>query len=236
MLEITEKEIINNRGQIRAILGSILNDSVLVRVCLGNQPEEYSSIMLSIDDKHRIITFDELHPIDGHYIISKGTGFTINTRNSGVETRFSSKVKEIGIEDGVHFYKLKWPKELIYSQKRAAFRVPTTQDFSGEVEFTSAEGLLINKAKGRLQDISATGFGGLVANDSLELGKNYKAILFFQKTPPINAVVEIKFLGISGSRGTRRFGAVFVSVEGGTSKIPGLVNRIERDLIRRGSL
>ncbi len=213
-----------------------MDSNILIKVDLPRFKNPFSSAIISISTKKNTFTLDELHPHEGHDALKVNSTISINTKSKGVETHFTALIKDIGIEDDIYFYTLKFPKEILYAQRREAFRVPTTSEFSGNVTFTNVDGVTINTIKGKLQDISATGFGGITTtSDSVEIEKQYECTLHFQKDIPIQAIVIIKFLGAPGHKGQRRFGATFISIQDDRTRLQKLVTRIERDLIRRGN-
>ena len=110
---------------------------------------------------------------------------------------------------------------------------PNLLAVEGQVTIFREEGAA---AIGKLQDLSATGFGGIITNEiPLETNRSYPCYLEIGFMAPISATIEIRFMGHEGHQKQKRFGANFISINIEERQIiERTVIDIQRQLIRKG--
>lgn len=216
--------------QISSVLRRLLDEHTLLTVSFPDSTELFTSAVLSVDAQAGRFSLDELNPNRGHQQVRPGSVLRIEGRLHGVDTRFLAAVEDIGIENGIYFYRLAFPEYLIYKQRRQYHRVPVKLTLQHGISLTGEHP---GYARARLTDISAGGLGGTVTDGSpLVAGARYTCSIQLAKEAPIVATVEIRFAAKDNAR-QQRFGAMFVDVSPqDRRRITRLVMELERELRR----
>ncbi len=131
----------------------------------GIDDKAYGTSVTKVDLKSRAFAFDKLTPEDGNQFIAAGKKFELIADFRGILVRFhlegKIKYKKTGQE-----YISKFPEKLLYLQRRDAYRAMVPRTYSVHCVFRSSESK--KTFKGRLQDISGSGFKAFFKGDIRE--------------------------------------------------------------------
>ncbi len=147
---------ITNREQVYSVLTSVQKARSPITIKFENNDRYYTSLILKTDLDEGYLLIDEFAPEDGHLLALQHESFSVRGSHKGVSLFFRPNIiAGSGSESGIAFYKLPLPAEMIYQQRRAAFRALVARSLNVGVKLTSAQrGETLN---GRLYDISVSG-------------------------------------------------------------------------------
>lgn len=147
---------LSNKQQIFSVLASVQKSRTPITIKFEGSEKYYTSIILKTDlDKNHLI-IDEIAPEEGHALAMQNLPFAIRGSHSGVSLFFRPNViSGSGSENGIAFYSIPLPEEMVYQQRRGSFRalVPRALNTKAHVTLASRNQTL----RGRLHDISITG-------------------------------------------------------------------------------
>lgn len=167
---------ISDRQQIYSILASVQKSRSPITIKFENRERYYTSLILRTELEEGYMIIDEIAPEDGHQLAMQKLPFSIRGSHNGVSLFFRPNIiAGSGEQSGIAFYKVNFPKEMIYQQRRGAFRAPVAQAMRIKATVRSFDRNQL--LTGRLYDLSITGcrinFEGevkpeLVRGDSFE--------------------------------------------------------------------
>ena len=120
---MAQGDIIRDPQIITSLLRRIVEQRALLRVTVPGGRASYNSAILRMDPEQDLLILDELNPRRGHERLLKVGRLQASAQVQGIETRFSGGLEEVGDASGIAFYRLRFPKEVLYLQRRASFRV-----------------------------------------------------------------------------------------------------------------
>ncbi|MBT8766482.1 flagellar brake protein [Pseudomonas boanensis] len=125
-------------------------------ITFHDRNQRFQSYLVEVDRDRGLIALDEMIPNDGERFLRNGETFRIEGFREGVRIAWESlQTVEIGELDGARCYWCAFPQEVIYHQRRNAFRAALKQSQLVAVEL---DGNKISAAlQGQMLDISATG-------------------------------------------------------------------------------
>lgn len=123
MSESAQDEVITETQRIDEIIAQLDRALVLISVRLADDGPLYHSALVRIDKARRRLYLDELHPAEGHVLVTPGISLLAFVTLRGVAVRFTVPVVEILVEDGIALYACPYPEQLGYLQRREIFRV-----------------------------------------------------------------------------------------------------------------
>lgn len=225
----TAPKDITNIGQRTALLKRMIRERDLLAVRIPGRQGSYTSAVLELDGDKKRLLLDELTPQEGHDQADVGLGLLVSTRHQGVDTRFFTKIREIGYEGSAYYYVVDLPERIVYHQRRQHHRVPIRMTLEHAVALGSG-------IQARLSDLSAGGLGGVIVGggDKLHRGEEYQCRIELPGKPPLELTVELRFLGKpAGAKGQQRFGGQFKHVRPGQQRqIDRLVVELQREILR----
>ena len=147
---------ITNKQQIYSILTSVQKARTPITIKFETNDKYFTSLILRTDLDEGYIIIDEVAPAGGHELALGKQPFSIRGSHQGVNLFFRPNViAGSGIENNIAFYKVMLPKEMIYQQRRAAYRASVARSLQIPVVIESRK--LDLKLTGRLHDISISG-------------------------------------------------------------------------------
>ncbi|MDX1397181.1 MAG: flagellar regulator YcgR PilZN domain-containing protein, partial [Oceanospirillum sp.] len=151
------KHVVTRQASIFAVLRSLQKHrSPLTIVFRGHNKQTFTSIVLKVDLEEGYFILDEIAPPSGHKRAMEGGIFSIQANDKGVQVVFGNNtVVGAGRNDGAAIYKIPLPKQLLYKQRRDAYRAHIAIADQVEVKLTSYERQ--KPLVGRIIDISSTG-------------------------------------------------------------------------------
>ncbi len=140
-------------------------DSLLITFADRNQ--RFQSFLVDIDRDRGMVALDELIPNTGERFLQNGEAFRVEAFHEGVRIAWEcERPVQFGEHDGVPCYWAALPAEVLYHQRRNAYRASIKQSQPIAAEIAGEK--LRAPLSGQLLDISATGaklrFAGNVAD------------------------------------------------------------------------
>lgn len=118
--------------------------------------QRFQSYVIEIDRDKQVVVLDEMIPRDGERFLLNGEAFRIEAFHEGVRVAWECEQDvRIAEHEGARCYLSPLPSEVLYHQRRNAFRAPLKQTELIKVELAGDK--LRNALAGQLLDISATG-------------------------------------------------------------------------------
>lgn len=148
-------------GDIYAVLRALQSDRSSISIQFDNSGALYASMVLNVSLRDKNFILDEFSTAEAHKRAESGTPFTLRASVNGIKVVAKDlKLSRVGKDANGVFYEIDFPQKLLYLQRRDAFRawVPGTLMVNALCKSENhPEGF-----KGRLQNMSATGFRVLV--------------------------------------------------------------------------
>lgn len=220
---------------IAGYLRRLKDGHILLKVTIPNFNDICSTILVVINDTERFLVLDKLHPETGHQaFVSNGT-CRVHAQFQGINMSFTAQFgEEIGSEDKPA-YRVSFPDELLYHQKRSAYRAPISAGSDIEVVLTSGDGTVF---PGKLHNISTGGLCISIPPSSaskLNVGDLIPSCYFQAANgKPIDSPVEIRNIKIVEDKKISRVGVSFMEVTPQELRaIQRFVLALERDQIKR---
>lgn len=150
------KHIVTRQASIFAVLRSLQKSRAPLTLSFGDKEQQFTSIILKVDLEEGFFLLDEIAPPSGHDKAMTGKTFTIHANDKGVQVAFSgNRVVGAGRNEGAAIYKIPMPRQLLYKQRRDAYRAHIAMSDQVEVKLISYERQ--KPLVGRIIDISSTG-------------------------------------------------------------------------------
>ncbi|MBM7059594.1 flagellar brake protein [Pseudomonas sp. UL073] len=125
-------------------------------ITFHERSQRFQSYLIEINRERGYLAFDELVPNDGERFLVGGESFKVEGFHDGVRIAWEChQPVQIGEFEGHRCYWSLLPTEVLYHQRRNAFRAPLKQAQLVSVELAGER--LKAGLKGQLLDISATG-------------------------------------------------------------------------------
>ncbi|WP_309137375.1 flagellar regulator YcgR PilZN domain-containing protein [Pseudomonas sp. LS44] len=141
--------------EIFANLRQLLQHHDPLVITFSERSQRFQSYLIEVDRERGILALDELVPNDGERFFNNGESFKIEAFHDGVRIAWEGQQTQIGEFEGHRCYWSVLPTEVVYHQRRNAFRAPLKMTQMINIELAGAK---LNPAlKGQLLDISATG-------------------------------------------------------------------------------
>jgi c-di-GMP-binding flagellar brake protein YcgR len=218
--EITSE---GEQAEIFILLKRAFETRCLLTVFVGHDRTPYTSAILEVVRDARYLVLDELTPAIGHDRIKAEPRIEVRALVDGIELRFESRVTQIGTQDGLPYYKVAFPQEVIYAQRRRLHRVtvPLSQGFEVIVGFADEQEL-----RGELRDLSVGGLCARIRSGLIDPKHDRHALASCRILLPDERTIlsDIEILHIDAPSRPRvpRIGARFVD------PAPAMLRRIEQ--------
>ena len=165
-------------------------------ITFHERTQRFQSYVVDVDRENNAIALDEMIPRDGERFLLAGEPFRIEGFHEGVRIAWESN-GPLTIDDsnGTRCYRGTLPDEVVYHQRRNAFRAALKLAQLVSIEL-GGEKLKVPLA-GKLLDISATGcklrFDGDISN-GLQLGQVYDRFIAALPFGSMTTPVELRYL------------------------------------------
>lgn len=182
-------EIVANLRQLQQ------NHDPLV-ITFSERSQRFQSYLVEVDRERGLMALDEMIPNDGERFLKNGEAFHVEAFHEGVRIAWDCQHPvEIGELDGARCYWSALPPEIIYHQRRNAYRAPLKPAQLTPVKLAGDK--LKTAVEGQLLDISATGcklrFKGDVTN-RLQAGQVYERFTADLPFGAMTTAVELRHL------------------------------------------
>ena len=165
-------------------------------ITFHERTQHFQSYVVNVDRENNSIALDEMIPRDGERFLLAGEPFRIEGFHEGVRIAWESNGPlTIDESNGTRCYRGTLPDEVVYHQRRNAFRAALKLAQLVSIEL-GGEKLKVPLA-GKLLDISATGcklrFDGDISN-GLQLGQVYDRFIAALPFGNMTTSVELRYL------------------------------------------
>ncbi|SDY74705.1 flagellar brake protein [Pseudomonas salomonii] len=185
-------------------------------ITFHERSQRFQSYLVDIDRESKTLALDEMIPRDGERYLENGEPFRIEGFHDGVRIAWESNGTLTISEKGGHrIYTGSMPDEVVYHQRRNAFRAALKLAQLVSIELGGEK--LKAPISGKLLDISATGcklrFEGDIA-DRLQLGQVYDRFIAALPFGSMTTSVELRYLHFEDKINTTFAGVRFHNMSG----------------------
>ncbi len=185
-------------------------------ITFHERSQRFQSYLVDVDRDGKILIMDEMIPRDGERHIESGEPFRIEGFHDGVRVAWESNgTLAISEKDGHRIYTGNMPDEVVYHQRRNAFRAALKLAQLVNIELGGER--LKFPANGKLLDISATGcklrFEGDIS-ERLQLGQVYDRFIAALPFGNMTTSVELRHLHFEDRINTTFAGVRFHNMSG----------------------
>jgi c-di-GMP-binding flagellar brake protein YcgR len=201
-------------------------------ISFPERSQRFQSYLVEVNRERGLIALDELVPNDGERFIKNGESFNIEGFHEGVRIAWKCEQKvQIGELEGARCYWSALPAEVLYHQRRNAFRVPLKPGRLLAIELTGDK--LKNGIRGQLLDMSATGcklrFQGDLCN-RLQPGQVYEHLSLQLPLGPLTTAAELRHLSYQDKLDVTFAGMRFANIDGlAQRQVERFVFQLQRD-------
>ena len=207
----------------------------LLKVTVPGHNEICNTILVVINDAEKFLVLDKLHPEAGHKAFVEKKECKVHAQHQGVDMSFIAQLDEmIGSADSPA-YRIVFPAELLYHQKRSAYRAPIGASQDIEVTLTTEDKSVM---AGKLHNVST---GGLCINMPLKNADGFKTgdmipRCYFEASNglSIESTVEVRNIKTDEDKKISRLGVRFIEMTPQELRaIQRFVLALEREQIKR---
>ncbi|KFE57834.1 flagellar brake protein [Pseudomonas syringae] len=209
-------KVLNTPLEIAASLRLLLESHDPLIITFHERTQRFQSYLIEVDRDSNVIALDEMIPRDGEKYLSNGEAYRVEGFHDGVRIAWeNSGEMTIVDEDGQRLYRGAMPDEVIYHQRRNAFRAALKLAQLVSVEMGGDK--LKYPLAGKLLDISATGcklrFEGDLS-ERMQLGQVYERFVAQLPFGTMTAPVELRYLHFEERVNTTFAGVRFHNMSG----------------------
>lgn len=204
-------------------------------ISFADRAQRFQTFLIDVDRDNATLALDEMIPRDGEKYLMAGEAFRVEGFHDGIRIAWECTTR-LDVIDNANgrCYRGDMPREVIYHQRRNAFRAALKLTSLVNVELAGDK--LKQSLRGKLLDISATGcklrFEG-DCSDSLQLGQVYERYTAFMPSGKLLAGVELRHLHYEEHLGITFAGVRFHNLSGNTLRqIETFVFQLQREARR----
>lgn len=226
--------VITDALHIHSILKNVINNNTSVHIKLKNSDHLAATQIIGISFDEQYLLLDEL--IAGteiEKIIETGNKITLSGVNNAVKFRFHTDFIEAGENNHIPYYRLKYPTELEYAQRRQLFRLELAEDWRFPVK-------IINKKTTHEAYAKNISLGGLNIKCEKPLNDyacrdNLKLLLSFPDTEPVPCTAHICNIHTQNNNSSN-LACKFIELDDQKAKlIQSYIFKVQRESRHRGT-
>jgi c-di-GMP-binding flagellar brake protein YcgR len=204
-------------------------------ITFHERSQRFQSYLVDVDRESNMIALDEMVPRDGERYLLAGESFRVEGFHDGVRIAWESNgTLTIDESEGGRCYRGPLPDEVVYHQRRNAFRAALKLAQLVSVELVGEK--LKFPVSGKLLDISATGcklrFEGDIT-PRLQLGQVYDRFSAELPFGKMTAPVELRYLHFEERISTTFAGVRFHNMSGQVQRqVERFVYQLQREARR----
>lgn len=204
-------------------------------ITFHERSQRFQSYLVDVDRESNMIALDEMVPRDGERYLLAGESFRVEGFHEGVRIAWESNgTLTIDESEGGRCYRGTLPDEVVYHQRRNAFRAALKLAQLISVELVGEK--LKSPVSGKLLDISATGcklrFEGDIT-PRLQLGQVYDRFTAELPFGKMTAPVELRYLHFEERISTTFAGVRFHNMSGQVQRqVERFVYQLQREARR----
>ncbi|AZC20068.1 MULTISPECIES: flagellar brake protein [Pseudomonas] len=165
-------------------------------ITFHERSQRFQSYVVEVDRESNTLALDEMIPRDGERFMLAGEAFRVEGFHEGVRIAWESNgLPTLDESGGGRCYRTTLPDEVVYHQRRNAFRAALKLAQLVDIELGGDK--LKSPLTGKLLDISATGcklrFDGEISA-RLQLGQVYERFIAALPFGSMTAPVELRYL------------------------------------------
>ena len=212
------------------LLRRAASEQAPLTVFLGGSGTAYSSALLELVPDQQYLVIDELVPRSGHELMRPGLELKVRARVEGADMRFKTEILEIGGAAELPFYKIAFPREVDYTQRRQQFRVSVPLTATVDVTFIMDDG---RSLIGEVRDMSSGGIGARIKSGTpdaaTDQGKKIRCLIVSPSNQSIATDIELIHVDSSAIGRVPRVRGRFINLTpAGARKVAQLCAEIER--------
>jgi c-di-GMP-binding flagellar brake protein YcgR len=148
-------QILKTPVEVQANLRPLLDNHIPLQLRFAERTLRYQTYLVEINREKGWLALDELIPSDGERLMASGEAFQIEGFYEGVRIAWNNPhPAHIGELDDARCYWVPLPDEILYHQRRNAYRAT----LSGQTIAAELSGKMVKKhLAGKVLDMSATG-------------------------------------------------------------------------------
>lgn len=228
-------ERISSTELVAGYLRRLKDAHILLKVTIPNHSEICNTILVIINENENFIVLDKLHPESGHKAFMRENRCAIEAQHQGISMGFTAELEKLIDHDDSPAYRIRFPKEMLYHQKRSAFRAPLGARNEIKVMLSSEDG---SEHAGTLCNISTGGFCVNLRKktaEKLEVGEIFDTCRFTTNTGiSIESAAEVRNIKIDDNKKSYRAGMRFVEISPQELRaVQRFVLTLEREQIKR---
>lgn len=202
--------------EIVANLRQLQQDHDPLIITFHERNQRFQSYVIEADRDKNLLILDELMPSDGERYLISGETFSVEAFHDGVRVAWKCEQNvRIAEHQGARCYFSPMPTEVLYHQRRSAYRAPIKQAELIKIELAGNK--LRTALPGQLLDISATGcklrFPGDISS-SLQAGQVHESFSARFPFGVMTTPVEIRHVQYEDKVDTTFVGARFHRISG----------------------
>ncbi|WP_339485894.1 flagellar brake protein [Pseudomonas sp. EL_65y_Pfl2_R95] len=207
-------------------------------ISFDERNQRFQSFLIEVDPEKGRLIFDELVPNDGERFLKNAEPFSIESSRDGVRVAWKClDSAQISEHNGLRCYFCAFPTEVLYHQRRSAFRAPLK--LSELVAITLKGEKLAKPLSGEMLDISATGCKIRLAGDashSLKPGMVYEELIAQLPFGAMTAPIELRHLHYNDKLDITTLGVRFYRMSGLVQRqVERFVYQLQREAKRHES-
>lgn len=181
--------------EIQSLLKALHAARTPLEVRFEDHAQTFQSYLVELDTPSGLLYFDELIPAVGDKWMIQGESFRVDAWLDGVHLRWQhSAAAQVELDDGAPAFSLPLPTQLIYHQRRGAYRAAVQRSIDTRLELVHRSDK--RRFAGELLDISVTGCKLRLAGNQLQVlqpGERYeRSLLQLEESPSLDVAVEIR--------------------------------------------
>jgi c-di-GMP-binding flagellar brake protein YcgR len=228
-------ERISSTELIAGYLRRLKDAHTLLKVTIPKHAEICNTILVIINENENFIILDKLHPESGHNAFMQKKRCAIEAQHQGVSMGFTAQLEKLIDHDESPAYRISFPKEMLYHQKRSAFRAPIGVSNEIKVMLTREDD---SEYAGTLCNISTGGFCVSLRKqtaEKLKVGEVFDTCRFTTSTGiSIESAAEVRNIKIDDNKKAYRAGMRFVEISPQELRaVQRFVLTLERQQIKR---
>lgn len=219
------------------VLSQLLEQNKPLTLVFSGRNQRFLTYIAAIDKENSRVALDELVPESGQRMLGLGEPFRIDVYLDGVHIHWKSGLSApaIGQHEGYTVAWLQFPEEMVYHQKRNAFRARTLRDEPVQLKLAGTG--LETSLLGHVIDLSATGCKVRLEQLPPAVVQPGQALNDCRLSFPGNQIevaVEVRHVKIDENNEAATLGLRFLQPDGMAQRnIERYVNHLQREARRR---
>ncbi len=228
-------EAVDPREARHLLLKRIYESHCLLDIRLEGDESAYQSAIIELVPEAGYLVIDALTPARRRRAGHAFAGTRVRTRINGMEVKFASRILARGSQHGLPYYKVRYPDEMEYPQRRRELRFTVPLDRGVPVRFETRSGGWV---RGEIRDLSPGGFSarllsGDVASIQQDRGRPTACEIDLPGHGTLRALVEVRHMLPSRARSAPRVGARFVELDARSDQqLQHCVAELKRERLR----